>query len=86
MTTKAAVEVTVRIVYEDARLAEIVCNSLGVDKEMRGDVVTRDLAVDAQGATLVARWAATDVKVLRTAVSAFFDMLGVANSALAAFA
>jgi tRNA threonylcarbamoyladenosine modification (KEOPS) complex Pcc1 subunit len=53
--------------------AELLCNVLGVDPELRPDKCSRSMCV--QGQTLVVEWKAESDKMLRTAVLSFLDTL-----------
>jgi len=53
--------------------ANVVRNSLAVDKELHPDQVKKSLTVE--GETLKCVFVAVDPKILRTAVSSFYDFL-----------
>ena len=65
------------------KAASILLNTLAVDLELQPDKVSRTYAVD--GTTFTATFRATEIRVLRSALSSFYDMSIVAVRALAEF-
>ncbi len=73
-----------RIRFASAAHAEYAVKALSVDAEFNAERSFKELSV--QQDTLVATVSAVDVRMLRVAVSAFLDMLGVVLRTLREFA
>eukprot|EP00727_Mastigamoeba_balamuthi_P011194 m51a1_g6698 hypothetical protein (729) ;mRNA; r:86654-90537 len=82
-TYQEQIKVVVEALYDDDRQAEIVCNSLSVDKELRRDVVRRTFT--HSGRSLFVTFESLDAKALRTSVSSMFDFLALATEAVNLF-
>ncbi len=82
--TSFAYESTLRVCFPSARFAGIVEKTLAVDAELRPDKVCRTSSVE--GAALVVRFQATELRMLRVAMSSYFDMAMVAVQTLQEFA
>ncbi len=66
--------------FETEGLARGVAGALGVDKEVQPNVVRKTVTAetDARGTwTVVARFEASELKPLRSAVSGYYDLLTV---------
>ena len=61
------------VVFPSARLAGIAFQTLDVDKELRGDELTREMKVD--DCVLHAKFEAHRLKVLRVALNGFYESL-----------
>ena len=66
----------VAITFETARHAEIANCSLSVDEELQPHKVTRISVV--RGSTMHVHFAATEVRMLRVALSSFYDVAALA--------
>ena len=73
-----------RVQFPSPRFAGIVEKSLAVDAELRPDKVRRTSGTD--GATLVVNFEATELRMLRVAMSSYYDMALVAVQTLQEFA
>lgn len=69
--------------FPTADQAQIVCNAISVDEELRPDCVHREIST--QGNTVVVKFAAVDVRTLRAAAGTFCDLLALACRAIEAF-
>ncbi|KAI8475900.1 MAG: transcription factor Pcc1-domain-containing protein [Monoraphidium minutum] len=67
----------------DASHASAVLQALQVDPELNPGQVSRDLRVE--GSTLHISFAATELRLLRAAVSTFYDLLALATRAAEQF-
>lgn len=74
---------SVRIEYPSEEYAVIVRDALSVEKELRPEMVQREITAD--GSTLVASFQATTLKGLRVSVGGFFDFLLLATRTLDTF-
>ena len=74
----------IRVNYESAEHAEIARTTLSVDKEIQPKKVQR--TVSCSGAVLVISFQATELKLLRVAISSMFDLTKVVSQTLAEFA
>lgn len=70
-----------RICFPQRHQAEIVAEAVSTDAELRPELVDRHVYID--NSTLVIQVEATDVKVLRTAVTSFYDFIRVSIRTLA---
>ena len=73
----------VAITFESARHAEIANNSLSVDEELQPHKVTRSSVV--RGSTMHVHFAATEVRMLRVALSSFYDVAALAANTIHEF-
>mmetsp|Transcript_32 Transcript_32/g.77 ORF Transcript_32/g.77 Transcript_32/m.77 type:complete len:83 (+) Transcript_32:127-375(+) len=71
------------IEYASEEAATMVMNTLSVDEELNEGKVSRVLRVEDK--TLHISFEATEARLLRAAVSAFYDLLGLATRALEEF-
>jgi len=69
--------------YPRAEWAQIICNSLAVDKELHPNQVHKELSI--HGNTLKIVFAAVDPRMLRTSVSSFYDFLILASETVDQF-
>jgi len=69
--------------FESARHAQMVCDTLAVDPELRPNDVKRKLSV--QDAALRIHFEAQEARMLRAAVGTFCDLLALAVRTLEAF-
>eukprot|EP01026_Neomeris_dumetosa_P005665 TRINITY_DN1165_c0_g1_i1.p7 TRINITY_DN1165_c0_g1~~TRINITY_DN1165_c0_g1_i1.p7 ORF type:complete len:105 (-),score=4.89 TRINITY_DN1165_c0_g1_i1:1164-1451(-) len=67
---------TSEIPFQSENAAEVVCDSLSVDPELRPQFVDKQLSRD--GKILKVYFAATEIKMLRAAVGTFLDLLKLA--------
>lgn len=74
---------TIRITLPTEEYATIMKESIDVDKELQPDKVLRVLTVEADA--LVVTFKAINAKMLRVAISSFFDMATVAAKTLLEF-
>ena len=72
-----------RLVFPDAAKAQVACQTLAVDDELQPEKIQKDLSTE--GNTLVVRYAATEHRLLRVAMSSVFDGLGVTAKAIREF-
>ena len=75
---------TIRIALPNAEYATIMKEAIDVDKELQPDKVLRILTVEAT--SLVVTFKALNAKMLRVAISSFFDMAAVSAKTLLEFA
>mmetsp|Transcript_7538 Transcript_7538/g.13646 ORF Transcript_7538/g.13646 Transcript_7538/m.13646 type:complete len:86 (+) Transcript_7538:1872-2129(+) len=69
--------------FPSEKLAQIACATLDVDKELRPDIVHRQLSTS--GRALIIKFQSIDRKSLRTAVCSLYDFLIVVVRTLAEF-
>jgi len=73
----------VEVDYGSNRLATIAKNSIEVDKELRPNMIKRELVViDSK---LIVHFTCIELKLLRTATSGFFDMLRLVTDTIEQF-
>jgi tRNA threonylcarbamoyladenosine modification (KEOPS) complex Pcc1 subunit len=70
--------------YPKSEWAQYVANTLSVDKELRPKVISKK--IQATGNTLNVVFSSSDLKMLRTVVSSFYDFLLLATNTLNEFA
>ena len=67
--------------FEEERRARAVGLALGVDRELQPDVVRKEVScersADGKSWEVVATFAASELKALRSAVSSYYDLLAV---------
>jgi hypothetical protein len=80
----AASVYSVHIRFESPRLASIVENSLKADEEPSPDRILREIWTEDD--RLCARWTSSDVRLMRTCVSAFYDSALLVAKTIRAFA
>eukprot|EP00455_Lapot_gusevi_P026919 TRINITY_DN2840_c0_g1_i3.p1 TRINITY_DN2840_c0_g1~~TRINITY_DN2840_c0_g1_i3.p1 ORF type:complete len:104 (-),score=16.27 TRINITY_DN2840_c0_g1_i3:31-312(-) len=73
----------VEIQYPSAEVAQIVCNTLSVDQEIRPERSVRELRTD--GNKLIANFRATEMRFLRVAVCSFYEVLLLSTQTVAEF-
>mmetsp|Transcript_30394 Transcript_30394/g.42060 ORF Transcript_30394/g.42060 Transcript_30394/m.42060 type:complete len:85 (-) Transcript_30394:89-343(-) len=74
---------TSAICYKTEAQAITVMKTLSVDDELNQDKVARELRVD--NTTLYISFEATEPRLLRAAVNAFYDLLGLATRTIEEF-
>mmetsp|Transcript_16157 Transcript_16157/g.31043 ORF Transcript_16157/g.31043 Transcript_16157/m.31043 type:complete len:91 (-) Transcript_16157:1081-1353(-) len=72
-----------KICYGSDEAARMVMNTLSVDAELNSDKVSRELRVE--DGNLHIHFEAAEPRLLRAAVSAFYDLLGLATRTYEAF-
>ena len=77
------VTASVSIAFPTSRRAEVARNALQVDRELNPDQVHKSFAVE--GAVLRTTFRALDVRMLRVAMSSYFDMAKVVTECLDEF-
>lgn len=69
--------------YPSERAAEVALGAVEVDAELSPEKVVRELS--REGRTVCVRFRAVEARLLRAAVGAFFDLLGLATRAVEEF-
>merc|ERR1719399_2410409 len=69
--------------YPTERAAEVALGAVEVDAELSPDKVVRELS--REGRVVRVRFRAIEARLLRAAVGAFFDLLGLATRAVEEF-
>jgi tRNA threonylcarbamoyladenosine modification (KEOPS) complex Pcc1 subunit len=70
--------------YPRPEWAQYVANSLAVDKELKPQKITKTITV-VNGKTLKVKFVCVDLKLLRTAVTSFYEFLILATNTLIEF-
>merc|ERR1712137_1242289 len=80
-----ALSYEMRIEYPSAEWAEYVRNALKVDKELRSQIIKKELLCDGNVLVIKLSSSEENVKILRTSASSIFDMVHLATRTLNAF-
>lgn len=77
----------VRVEFTSEREARAVAGALGVDRELRPDVVRKTVTYERDGErwVVVGAFEASELRALRSAVSGFYDLLVVSVRTVGAF-
>mmetsp|Transcript_10509 Transcript_10509/g.15995 ORF Transcript_10509/g.15995 Transcript_10509/m.15995 type:complete len:85 (-) Transcript_10509:162-416(-) len=83
MDSQREYNATLKIAYKSEAHARMVQQCLSVDDELQPERVSKELIIS--DSLLVIKFYAADVKILRVALSSFFDMVTVATKTLQEF-
>jgi len=83
METAKPYECTLRIQLQNARHATIIKDCMEVDEELQPLKVSKQFTIT--GSILTLQIAATEIRMLRVALSSFFDMVTVSVKTLLEF-